>query len=190
MLASLCRATIVDADNVGHSVLSDAKVKKQLVKYFGNDILKNGAVNRKALAEKAFASKKNHKALCRITHPVLVDKILKKIRQIKTKNPKAIVIIDAAVLIEMGLLKFIDKLIVVKSNQAQQIRRAQDKWKLSKKEINSRIKLQHPTSRLFQKADFIIDNSNSLEDTRNQIKVCPSRLFTIAGRSGRISNLR
>ena len=131
ILSKLCNAEIIDADKIGHAVLLDNKVKKRLIGYFGKGIIKNGAVNRKALAGKAFANKKNHKALCRITHPVLVNKILKKISQIRIKNPKAI-IIDAAVLIEMGLLKYTDKLIVVKSSRKQQIKRARDKWKLSK----------------------------------------------------------
>lgn len=170
MLAKFCRATIIDADKIGHSVLSDAKVKEQLINYFGNEILKNGSISRKSLAKKAFLARKNHEALCRITHPVLVDKILKKLKICRAKSSKGIVIIDAAVLIEMGLLKYIDKLIVIKIKRGEQIRRCRDKWKLSVAQINKRIKLQIPASRLFKKADFIIDNSNHLNDTRKQIE--------------------
>jgi len=170
ILARFHRATVIDADKIGHTALLDNKVKKRLIGCFGKGIIKNGAISRKSLAELAFANKESHKALCRITHPVLVDKILKKIRQIKVKNPKAIVIIDAAVLLEMGLLKYIDKLIAVKLNRKQQIKRAQDKWKLSKNQINKRMKLQIPASRFFKKADFIIDNSGSFQDLKNRIK--------------------
>lgn len=156
ILSRMCNAAIVDADKIGHEVLSDKDVKKRLVSYFGT-------AERKALAKKAFSSAKNHKILCEITHPLLVDKI-------KERLKGGIVIIDAAVLIEMGLLKYVDMLIVVNANRAQQIRRAKAKWKLSEKEILKRIKLQIPASRLFKKADFIIDNNGSLDKTRKQIQ--------------------
>jgi len=170
IIAKLCRAVIIDADKIGHLVLSDSKVKMDLKKHFGKDIIIKGAVNRKALAEKAFAGPESHKALCRITHPLLAGKILDEITKIKAKNPQAVIIIDAAVLIEMGLLKYVDKLAAVKINRVEQIRRGCRKWKLSPFEINKRIKLQIPASRLFKKADFIIDNSGNPGKTRKQIQ--------------------
>jgi len=170
ILGRLYRAAVIDADKIGHSVLSDKGVKKRLVEYFGKRVIVKGAVDRKAIAKLAFANRRSHKILCGITHPILVDKIKSKLNGIESENPKAFVIIDAAVLIEMGLLKVVDKLIVVKLNRAEQIRRAQNKWRLSPAQITKRIKLQIPASRLFKKADFIIDNSNNLEDTKKQVK--------------------
>jgi len=165
------KAIVINADKIGHTVLFDKKVKKRLLGYFGKGIFKKNTVNRKALAEAAFASPKNHKALCRITHPLLVEKIKSKLQKIKSENPGRVIIIDAAVLIELELLKCIDRLIVVRINCAEQILRAKNKWGLSEKNIQRRIKLQIPLSRLVKEADFIIDNTGSMEDLKNQVKV-------------------
>lgn len=163
ILARRLKAKIIDADKIGHEVLLDKGVKKRLVDYFG-------VADRKALAKKAFASARNHKALCRITHPLLVRKIKMRLKAINAKNPGSIVIIDAAVLIEMGLLKYIDKLILVKANRKAQIMRAKSKWNLSESDIKRRIKLQIPFSCLAKKAGFIIDNSRDIRETKKQIK--------------------
>ena len=171
ILSRRLKAEIVDADKIGHSVLLDKNIKKELAGHFGKDIIKNGVVNRYALAEKAFANAKNHKALCRITHPLLVEEIKDRLKIIKSKNPDSVVIIDAAVLIEMGLWKYVDRLIAVKANRKAQIMRAKSKWDLSEKDINRRIKLQIPFSRLAKKAGFIIDNSGGLQDLKSQIKM-------------------
>lgn len=164
-------AKVIDADKIGHNVLKDDAVCKKLIAHFGKNIAaESGTINRRKLALKVFADKKNHKILCCITHPLLKKKIIEKIKKLKSENPKAIIVIDAAVLIEMGLAKYINKLVVVKAGRLEQYRRAKHKWGLSKADIDSRISLQIPASRLIRKADFIIDNNGSLKNTKKQVE--------------------
>jgi len=163
-------ASVIDVDKLGHNILSDKKVKKGLIDYFGKDILSSGRINRKRLAHKAFSSKSAHRVLCRIVHPQLAKAAIEKIKRLKRKKFRGIVIIDAAVLIEMGLSKHIDKLVFVWLPHAKQIRRARLKWRLPRLDIERRIHLQLPVSTLVKKADFIIDNSGSMAETKKQVK--------------------
>jgi len=170
-------AKIIDADKIGHKALLDKDIKRKLINYFGKDIISvSGNLDRKKLAGKAFLNKKNHNQLCRIVHPWLVNYIKDEIRKIKSRNPEAVVIIDAAVLVEMGLLNTVDKLILVKVDYPKQAKRARVKWSLSGKDFQKRIKLQIPLSRLIKKADFIIDNNGDLQKTKEQVKKVWSKL--------------
>lgn len=170
ILSEAHNAVIIDADKIGHSVLLNKNTAKRLVDNFGSGIIKKGVINRKILAERVFANAKNHKILCEITHALLADKIKNKLSGIKLKNPQATVIIDAAVLIELGIDRFVDKLIAVKISRKEQFKRARRKWRVSDKDIEKRIKLQFSFNRLALKADFIIDNSGSLENTKKQVE--------------------
>ncbi len=165
-------AEVIDADKIGHKALLDKHVRKDLTDFFGKDITgKGNLIDRKKLAARAFLNKKNHKGLCDIVHPWLSRAIKNKIKAIRIKKPNAVVIIDAAVLIEIGLLNTVDKLIAVKTNHAQQKKRAKAKWGLSDSEIAKRIKLQIPLNRLVKKADFIIDNNGDLKTSKQQVKI-------------------
>jgi dephospho-CoA kinase len=171
ILGRLYNARVIDADSIGHQVLSDKAVRERLIAAFGSGIIdKAGAINRKRLAAKAFTSSRSHGLLCRITHPLLAKRIISRINKIRADNPRALIVIDAAVLIQMGLLRFVDKLIVVKADRSQQIKRAKSKWRLSGPQIQKRIGLQLPLRKLVKKADFIIDNSGSLVDTEKQVR--------------------
>lgn len=178
MLAKQLNAAVVDADRIGHRVLEDSNVRRKLISRFGNGITaSSGAIDRKALAVKAFASRQNHRMLCRTTHPLLAAAIINKLKQIKLKEPDGIAVVDAAVLIEMGLLSHIDKLIAVKIDPKEQMERAQGKWGLPERQISKRIKLQISQSRLIKKADFIIDNSGGLEETRRQVEKARAKIW-------------
>lgn len=164
-------AKVIDADEIGRDILSNRTVKKRLIDYFGKNIVAgSGKINRKQLAARAFTDKRSHKALCRIVHPALSRAIIDKIKRFKAQSPQEVVVVDAAVLIEMGLLKYIDKLAFVYASNSEQIKRAKLKWGLAKTDIDRRIHLQLPVSRLIKKADFIIDNSGSLKQTKKQVE--------------------
>jgi dephospho-CoA kinase len=72
-------------------------------------------------------------------------------------------------LVEAGLRKIVDKLIVVKVNRNEQIRRIQNKNSLSKQDILKRIKSQIPLRVKTRLADFVIDNSGSIQKTKKQV---------------------
>lgn len=160
-------AKIIDADKIAHSQLSPkTKTYKKIVKTFGERVLEaNGAINRNKLAQVVFASKTSLKKINRIVHPQVIRIIRKKIKKIA----KGIVALDAPLLLEAGLKNMIDKLIVVNISQKKQIERVHRKTGLRQRQILGRIKSQLSLEAKVSLADFVIDNSGTITQTKKQV---------------------
>jgi len=159
-------AKIIDADRIAHSLIKpDTKIYKKITNTFGNDILnKDRSINRNKLANIVFNNKNLLKILNEIIHPE-VAKIIKS--KIKNSGSK-IIILDAPLLIEAGLKNLVDKLIVVKIAKRKQIERIQHKIGLTKLDILKRIKSQISQNVKSRFANFVIDNSSTIEKTKKQ----------------------
>lgn len=148
-------AEVIDADKIVHKFI-DASTRKKLAKI---------VFKRKAYLE----------LLCKIIHPLVIKRIKKEIKQLKPK--KNIVIIDAPLLIESGLHRIVDILIVVKAKKATQIQRAMRHMGLRKDEISKRIRFQMPLREKINLADFVIDNDGTIDETRRQVMDIWKKLF-------------
>jgi len=163
-------AVVLNADEIGHSVLASAKIRKKISTIFGKDIVgKNKKINRKRLGEAAFKNKLLLAKLCKIIHPPVIQRIRSKIKHLRSKGC-ATVVLDAPLLIEAGLLNMVDKLIVVTLNKDLQIKRCKKNTGLDKKKILARIKMQMPIKTKIRFSDFIIDNSGTKERTKRKVK--------------------
>jgi dephospho-CoA kinase len=160
-------AKIIDADRIAHCVIqSQTKVYKKIVHTFGRDILKQDkTIDREKLAKAVFNNKNLLKRLNKIMHPEIIRAINKKIKEIS----RGIIVLDAPLLIEKGLQNLVDKLIVVTITRIKQIERIRRKTNLKRTDILKRIKAQMPLSNKVRLADFVIDNSKTLEETKKQI---------------------
>lgn len=161
-------AKIIDADKIAHRMLySGTPAYKKIVSRFGKGILKkDGSIDRRILGEIAFAKKSRIRDLCRIVHPPVIAEIRKKIKSSKCN----VILIDAPLLIEAGLLKSVDMFIVVKADRKKQIERIEKRMKLSKKEILKRIDYQLELKDKIKMADHVIDNSKTMANTKKQVK--------------------
>lgn len=152
-------AEVINADNLCHDFLNRATQRKKILKIFGT-------INRKKLANIVFQDYSLLKKLEKILHPCVIGQIKKNIKNTKQK----IIVIDAPLLIESGLNKFIDKLITVKTNQNNQIKRIIKKSAFTQNEIIRRVKMQMPLSEKIKLADYIIDNNGTILNTEKQVK--------------------
>jgi len=158
---------LIDADRIASRIIKPgSKIYKRTVNAFGKDILKdNKAIDRYKLAHIVFNNKNLLKRLNKIMHPEII-RIIKE--QIKTSRAK-LIILDAPLLIEVGLENLVDKLIVVKIKRNEQIKRIQGKTSLSKTDILKRIRHQIPLSDKVRLADFVIDNNGTIDNTEKQV---------------------
>ena len=167
-------AKIVDADELGHKVILPHKPAwKKIVRLFGKDLLKEDLkINRKKLGRIVFNNQNLLKKLNEITHPEIIKLIKKEIKSIKDKTDKKddILIIDAALIYEAKIDNLMDKIIVVYINEEKQIERLMERNNLSAQESLKRIKSQTPLKEKVKMADYVIDNSNSLDKTKEQVK--------------------
>ena len=166
---------LIDADRLAHeSMFRGGVVYKKIVNFFGNGILKNGGIiDRQKLAGIVFIHNSALKKLNSIIHPVVIKEIYRRIRDSK----KPLVILDAPLIIETGLRKMVDKLVVVSVRRDQQFSRAKKISALSNEQIDLRIKSQIPLRRKVRLADFIIDNSGAISKTRKQVSEIRRKLW-------------
>ena len=150
-------AYIIDGDIVAREILVDNPVLLDtLAKNFGEDILENGVLNRKKLAEKAFSTPENTALLNSIMHPAINEKIQSEANEaFKTHN---VVIVDAAAIIESGYADTCDKLIVVTAPEEIRKERIMKRDGISEKDALIRINGQKKDEFYEEKADYIIKN--------------------------------
>lgn len=168
-----CGARIIDADAISHRVIRRGSlVYEKILKIFGSSILgKNGQIDRRKLAKIVFNDKPLLLRLNRAVQPPVV----KIIRQELTAK-KGILVLDAPLLIEAGLLRVVDKLIVVKINKKTQIARLMSHKKISRSDIIKRINAQMDLGKKVRLADFIIDNNGNIAYTKKQAKLIWKKL--------------
>ncbi len=161
-------AVVLSGDRIGKEVVEENRtVLKELARTFGQDILnKNGTLNRRKLGEIAFASEESRDRLNKIIHPPLLKELRRRIQSIGEKTPEAVVVIDAALIVEWGLERELDHLIFVESKEENKIKRLQKEKGYSKKEALDRIKSQLPEKVKEKKADVIIRNDEGLAELR------------------------
>jgi dephospho-CoA kinase len=173
-------ARIIDADAIAHSLLKPSHaIYRRIVRVFGQDILNHDAtINRGLLAHRVFTHKKNLAVLNAIMHPAISASIVRQIQKFR----RGIVIIDAPLLLESGLQRLTDAVIVVNVSKARQIQRLRKRLPhATKRDILARIASQIPLREKLRAADFIIDNNGSRVTTRKQVKQVWKQLSAIQG---------
>ena len=178
-------ARLVQADRIAHSLMQPGEaVYNEVVRHFGREILNpDGSVNRSKLAEVAFGpatapeSKRASRIeeLNRIVHPVVIRSQEEWMQEMGRQDPPAIAIVEAALLLEAGAGKRFDRLIVVTCSEEQRVTRFAARQKIdleaARKEVIRRMAAQLSDEEKIKAADFVIDNSGSLEKTREQVRV-------------------
>lgn len=159
---------IVDADIIARQIYNDEKLLKKIYDTFGYDIKnEDGSLNRKSLGKIVFNDDEKLILLNELTHPVIKQIVIKEIKEYKKQNKK-IVVLDAALLVESNYLSFVDKLLVVTCNEEIQIERIKNRDNCSTEEALSRIKSQMTQENKVKYADYIIDNSGTLDELKEK----------------------
>jgi len=156
----------INADEIGHQLLNKSSIKNKVIKAFGKSILTNNKIDRRKLKDIVFINHKELIKLNKIIHPEIIREISSIIKGSKNKN----IMVDGALLIETKSLNLIDKLIIVKINKKEQLKRIKNKKKYTKTEINNILKSQLSQNQKLKYADYILDNSKSLKKTEKQVK--------------------
>ncbi|MBM3246347.1 MAG: dephospho-CoA kinase [Candidatus Omnitrophica bacterium] len=158
----------IDADEIAHEIIRPGTYTYDLIiSVWGRDILKKDrTIDRKKFGQLIFGDYDVRKQLERITHPL----IIKRIKQDIKRSSKEIIILDAPLLIEAGLERIVDKLIVVNASKSHRIKRKLTSTYLKRAEIIKRIDAQMPLADKIKRADFIIDNNKTFAETRTQVK--------------------
>ena len=165
-------AYLIDADRIARELVQPrAPAWKALVKAFGKEILQeDGSIHRKKLATRVFSNPVERDLLDRILHPRIKREIDRRIKGIGQKGPKAIVVIDAALLVETGYYRDVDKVVVVTSTKKQQIERLRRREEMDQEMARGIIDSQISGEERIKVADIIIRNEGSRKKTERKAK--------------------
>ncbi|MCS6952749.1 MAG: dephospho-CoA kinase [Bryobacterales bacterium] len=172
---------LIQADALGHEVLEPGgEAYAEVVREFGKEILRQDeTIDRRRLAGIVFADPEKLAVLNRLVHPPVLRRLERAEAEIAARDPRAIVVVEAAVLIEAGVHDRFDKLIVVVCDEAQQIARAVARGDGTREEVLSRIRQQLPLEEKRKFADYVIDTSGSKEETLRQVRAVYDRLRSL-----------
>lgn len=163
-------AFVLDADQTAREVVAPGtKGLEKIVEYFGTEILQpSGELDRIKLGAIVFMDERKRQLLNAIVHPLVTEKQDDWLRTLERENPRAIGIIDAALMIESGGYTRFDKLIVVWCDAAIQLQRLMARNNLSREDALIRIRSQMPQEEKKLYADFLINTTEGFDDARRQ----------------------
>ncbi len=162
----------ISADLIGHEILRKGQpAYVPILEAFGHDILDaSGEIVRKKLGQVVFGDEQKVRTLNEITHPLIMKSVIQKIEVSKRTMPQRHIILEAALLLESGLVDLTDLVIAVYAAPDVRVKRVMQREELSEAQIIKRFKAQKEWEELKAAADYVIDNSISLEDTKKQIR--------------------
>jgi dephospho-CoA kinase len=158
-------AEIIDTDIVAREIMEPGQDGlMSVIKEFGPDFINSdGTLDRRAFANSVFGDNEKVKILNEITHPA-IQKIVE-----ERSSGKGIYVINTPLLFESGFDKIMKYNIVVTAGDNQVLDRGSKRDKISVEEIKERLKHQIPLNEKVKLADYIIDNSGTIEDTKRQV---------------------
>lgn len=159
-------AQIVDADQIAHELSEpNGALYEAYQKHWGKQILlADGTLNRRKVGQLAFANAQEKNWLNHTAHPVIKEAIERKISAIKS----GVIILDVPLLFEAGWDKITDRNCVVFVTREIQLQRLIARNGYTRQEALNRINAQMPLNEKKRRADWLIDNSGSLEETYRQ----------------------
>jgi len=163
---------LIEADELGHQVLlPGAEAFDAAVNEFGKDILdENGHIDRRRLAAIVFQDPDRLKKLTSFVHPAVFARQERAIAEIAARDPQAIVVVEAAILVETGSYRRFDRLIVAVCSPELQIERAMKRDSATREQVLARLERQLPLQEKIRFADYVIDTSGTKEETLKQTR--------------------
>ena len=179
-------ARLLQADTLAHQLYSPGTaVYDEILRRFGREILSDdGTVNRASLANIVFPNRIAE--LNAIVHPAVIESQNQWMNEVERADPHAIAVVEAALIIEAGAASDFDKLIVVICDFERKVVRYAGRAGVSldaaRAEVERRSAAQLSDDEKARHANYIIDNSGSLDETEQQVEKIWVELQTLATR--------
>ncbi len=167
-------AQLIEADRIAHQLMQPGQpVYQEIIKRFGWEIVNSdGSIDRQKLADAAFAGRIQE--LNRIVHPAVIAHQDRWMEETGARQQSAVVMVEAALILEAGARRRFDKLVVVTCNPEQKVERYAERHNLdretARREVERRSAAQWPDEDKIAAADYVIDNSGSEAETGQQVE--------------------
>lgn len=157
-------AQVIDADAYGHEALRPGQPSwHSVVDQFGDEVLVPGTmdIDRQKLARLVFSDPDKLAALNAIVHPVIFARIADALERLA--HTEEVVVVDAALIIDTGVYKALDALIVVRCDDRVRRERLAERG-MALEDVDARMAAQAPVEVLEQRADIVVDNNGTMEE--------------------------
>lgn len=158
-------AQVLDADQFGRDALAPGRrAWHSVVSQFGDEILAAGGmdIDRMKLAGIVFNDRRKLAALNAIVHPVIVQRLADELERLAPTD--AVVVVDAALIAELGLRDTFDVVVVVTTNREQRLERLVRARGMTLDDVHARIAAQASNEELEAQADYVVRNDGDLDD--------------------------
>ena len=165
-------AHLIDADAIVHELLGPGQqAAEEVLAHFGQAICgPDRAVDRRKLGAIVFQDRAQREWLNRCLHPRVFEVYACRVRELRERQPDAVVVLDAALLIETGYNKYMDCVVVVDADEEQQVARLTLRDGFTREQALARVRSQMPLSEKRRHADYVIDNRGTREETGRQAR--------------------
>lgn len=162
---------VIDADAVARELsVKGNKVWSAIYNHFGSEYFQqNGELNRGALGQLIFSNNDARDKINKLTHPIIKEEILTLLQELKRKSDPDFVIIDVPLLFESDWNSIVEEVWVVTVPRNLQIERLMQRDGFTREQAEQRINSQMSLKDKCDLADKIIDNSSSIQDTKDQV---------------------
>ncbi len=170
-------AVVVSADVLAREIVrTGSETLERIAERFGDQfILRDGQLDRKALGELIFSDDRARADLNALTHPAIAALAKRRLREAEEQGA-SLVIYEAPLLFESGADQQVDKVLVVKIAEEIQLDRLMARDGISLEQARTRVSSQMPQKEKLAQADYVVDNSGSPEETRDQVRALMKRL--------------
>lgn len=159
-------ASVVDCDRIVHRMLSkDRVLLKRIRRKFGDTVFAGKRLDRKALGKLVFKSPHERKILEGLVHPL----VRREIRRQVARARKKLTVVDIPLYFESGWEKQLRPVVVINASHKKRFQRLQKKG-LAMADILLRMKAQWPLEQKVRRADFVVNNNGSKQQTHRQIQ--------------------
>lgn len=162
---------VIETDVIAKNVMQKGSDVYQAVRdYFGEEILlSNGEIHRKLLGQLIFSDAEKRQFLNDTVHPAVKTVMLREIEKYRLEGKK-LIIVDVPLLFEAGFDQSVDLTLVVATDEMTQLNRLMERDNIDKALANQKIKAQWPLVEKKEKADFVLDNSESILSTKKAFR--------------------
>ncbi len=142
----------------------------EIRRLFGDAVIdRQGRLDRAAMARLVFQDASRRKILESIVHPWVMAETQRRIKELATQG-HAVVVVDVPLLYEVGWKAAFDQVIVVYVPDAIQAARLTERNEMDPLEVSARLRAQMPIEEKRKRADVVVDNSGTIEETRRQVE--------------------
>ncbi len=160
-------AKIINADKIAHRIIEpDQPAWQDIIASFGKEVLNEDlSVNRVALGAIVFSDPARLQELNHITHPRVMERLRSELDAIRQEDPDAIVVMEIPLLYETHMDRLCHEVWVVWVDHETQVKRLMDRDNINYEAAIKRIDAQMPLNEKAARADRVVNNMGSKEET-------------------------